>query len=170
METQANTQTKNLTAAQRLEGLEQAAIALDNAVRQVVLTQENIAQALKLLANKVDAIVKASNADQPLNDEVLSQIMVQNNVEELRRRVEDMKTLGLLKQVESLPKNGFVVGREVDPESKEVQNPRVQIAVSALSEESQAKIVGSKPGDLIDFGKDKLAVEIEEVYEIVEQQ
>lgn len=167
MEAHSQVETKNLTAAQRLEGLEQAAMLLDNTVRQVVMTQENIAQALKLLANKVDAIVKATNAQEPLNDEVISRIMIQNNVEELRRRVENMKAMGTIKAVEALPENGFIVGREIDQETKEVQNPRVQVAVENIAKESREKVIGSKPGDIIDFGKDKLALEVEEVYEIV---
>ena len=45
---------------------------------------QTLKEAIKLLGNKIDAIVKATMAGEDLNDEVLSRIMVENNVTELK--------------------------------------------------------------------------------------
>jgi len=161
--------TKNLTAAQRLEGLEQAVISLDNALRNTVNTQEMLHQAIKILGNKIDAVVKVERAGGDLTDEAISDMMVQNNVQELKQKVSDMVNSGLLVLTEEAKENSFVAGREIDPETKKVQNPRIQIALSALKQEARNLVLGKKAGDTVDFGKDKLSIELEEVYDIVTQ-
>lgn len=168
---QTQTQTKNkqpLTAAQRLEGLEESVRLLDQALRNVTNNLATITQALKLLGNKTDAIVKANSRGIALNDEIISQIMVENNVEELEQKVKDLVSAGLLAQSESISDTSFIVGRELDAETKKVVNPRVQIAYSTLNADVKEKLLGKKAGDVVNFGGDTLEVEIEAVYDIVQ--
>lgn len=156
----------NLTAAQRIEALENMVIGLDTAIRQIVNNMTNISEALKLLGNKVGAIVTASGSGSPITDEVISQIMTENRVLELKSKLNDLIQQGRLSPSEELSENSFFVGREIDAETGEVVNLRVQTAVAALAKDVRDALIGKKVGDLVSFGKDKLSLEIEEIYSI----
>lgn len=157
----------NLTAAQRLEGLEQAVTTLDGALRNIVNTVDMLHQAIKILGNKTDAIVKATNRGAEMTDETISAIMVENNVTELKQKVTDMVTTGLLVQSEIVEEQSFIVGREIDPDTKKVANPRIQIGMSSLTQAAKDMMLGKKTGETVDFGNGKLSIELEEVYRIV---
>lgn len=154
-----------LTASQRLDNLEQALMSLyqtaDNMARDLLMVKE----AIKLLGNKLDAVVKAANGNEGINDEVIAKLMVQNNVDELKNRVENMKTQGFLAAEETVTDNSFVVGREVD-ENGAVVNPRLQFTMTALPKETSEKIKGSKAGDIITLQEGKLKLEVLETYAI----
>lgn len=156
----------NLTAAQRIEALENMVVGLDTAVRQLANSMTTISQALKLLGNKVDAIVTASGSGTPITDEVLSQIMTENNALELKSRLNDLIQQGRLSPAEELSDQGFFVGREVDAETGEVANPRVQMAVAALAKDVRDALIGKKVGELVSFGEGRLSLELEEIYSI----
>ncbi len=166
MEQQKQEQPKR-TAVQRIDDLERGLMGMyqagDNLAKDIVTLKE----ALKLLGNKVDAIVKATMAGEDLNDDVLSRIMVQNNVEELKNKVSQLVVSGTLQPTEEpVDEKNFIVGREVDDTGK-VLNPRLQFVLGSLQPELQAKIKGSKVGDTIAFQEGKLKFEIQEAYSVV---
>jgi hypothetical protein len=156
----------NLTAAQRIEAIENMIVGLDTAVRQLANSLTTISQALKMLGSKVDAIVTASGSGSPITDEVLSRIMTENNALELKARLNELIQQGRLSSAEELTEQGFFVGREIDSETGEVVNPRIQMAVASLAKDVRDMLIGKKVGDVISFGEGKLSLELEEVYVI----
>jgi hypothetical protein len=153
------------SATERIQDLEQGTAAalqtLDVMARDVMVIKE----AIKLLGNKVDSIVKASERGQDLTDDVLSKIMIENNVEELRGKVTSLVTQGVLVSQEVVGDDSFLVGREVN-DAGEVVNPRLQFALQALQEDMRGKILGSKPGDVISLQEGKLKFEVLETYSV----
>lgn len=156
---------KQLTASERIDNLENTMMSLyqtaDNIARDVL----TIKDAIKLLGNKVDAIVKASVAGKPLTDENLASIMIENNVTELKGKVDGLITQGILVTEETVSADSFVVGREVD-ENGEVQNPRLQFAVASLQNDLKDKLIGQKTSSVVVFEEGKLSFEVMEVYKI----
>lgn len=153
------------TATQRLEDAEQVllqAIQTINMQSRDILTLKD---AVKLLGNKLDAIVKASVGGEPLNDEVLSRIMVENNIEELKQKIVNLVNAGALTASEVTTETSFIVGEETD-EFDEVVNPRLQFAVTALNPEARIKVLGAKAGDTVSFGDNTRGLRLLEVYEI----
>jgi hypothetical protein len=161
--------SENRTATQRIADLENAIMSLfhvnDNLTRDVMVLKD----AIKLLDNKVNSIVKASAAGESLSDEVLTRIMTQNNVEELAQKVTSMVAQGFLVQEEQVSENSFVVGTEIDDEGK-LQNPRLQFALKAIAPEYQAKLLGAKAGDTLLLKEGKLSFRVVESYKIQEPQ
>jgi hypothetical protein len=153
------------SASEKIKDLENATMAtyqtLDNMSRDILTIKE----AIKLLGNKVDSIVKASERSLPLNDDVLSKIMVENNVAELKEKVTNLVTQGILVPESVVGDNSFLVGQEVN-DLGEVVNPRLQFTVQALIEEMRDKVKGSKAGDTISFQESKLKFHILETYMI----
>lgn len=151
-------------ATQRIEDLEHALSSLyntaDNMARDLTLVKD----AIKLLGNKLDAVVKAS-ARGSLDDETIASIMVDNNVEELKNKVDTLISQGILVGEQSATATSFVVGREVD-ESGKVVNPRLQFTMAALQPEVREKLVGSMPGQTVTLQEGKLKFEVMEVYAI----
>jgi len=151
------------TASQKIEDLERGIMSafqtIDSMARDIMVIKE----AIKLLGNKVDSIVKASERGQPLNDDVLAKIMVENNVEELKEKVNGLVAQGVLASQELIDDDSFIVGREVN-ELGEVVNPRLQFALQALQEDMRPKLKGFRSGDVINLEEGKLKFEVMEVY------
>ena len=123
-------------------------------------------EAIKLLGNKLDAVVKATQRGEDLNDDVIGKIMIENNVQELKARVDQLVAAGtLVATLEPVDEQTFVVGQEVDDTGK-VLNPRLQFVLGALQGELLAKIKGSKVGDTVLFQDGKLKFEIQEAYSV----
>jgi len=161
----SNQQSDKRTAAQRIDDMERGLMALyqtaDNMARDLMTVKE----AIKLLGNKLDAVVKASNRGEQLNDDVISKIMVENNIEELKSKVTDLVNQGILVASEEVGEQSFVVGREID-ENGEVKNPRMQFVVSALNQDVRSKFPGAKVGQTLDLQEGKWKFEIQEAYAI----
>lgn len=158
------------TATERLEVLENTANSIIQAIQPLAnMAQDLMAlrEALKLLNNKLDAVVKSVNAGTALTDENLNQIMTDNNAKELQEKVAKMVSDGLLASAESVGKDSFVVINEADGTGK-VVNPRMQFLLSALqNEEIRAKLEGSKVGDNISVGDKGGSLNVLETYSIV---
>lgn len=165
MTTKNEQETSKKTASQRIDGLEAAVGQLYGVSDLMVKDLMTLKNAMKLLNNKVSAIVEATKSGQTLNDEVLDAIMIENNVKELDSKVKEMLTSGLVTTEEAISENSFVVGSESDENGK-VINPRIQFAIKALSQEFQEKLVGKKPGDTVSFADDKLIFKVTESYKI----
>lgn len=153
---------KKLNASQRLEKLEynmdEVSMHLNNMSRDILMLKE----AIKLMGNKVDAIAKAAQ----ISNETIDILMVQNNIDELKEKVDGFISQGVLVPSEAITASSFAIGQEVDDDGK-VPNPRVQFAVGALNPEMQEKLIGAKVGDKVSFSEGTLKFEVTEIYEIV---
>lgn len=158
------------TATERLEILENTV----NSIIQAVQPLANMAQdlmglreAVKLLNNKLDAVVKAINTNSPLTDEILGQFMTDNNARELEDKVIKMVSDGLLASTDTVGKDSFVVINEQDADGK-IVNPRMQFLLSALqNEEIRTKLEGAKTGTNIAVGEKGGSLNVLEAYNIV---
>ena len=159
--------TDNRTAVQKIADLENAVMSLfhvnDNLTRDFLTLKE----AIQLLDSKVNAIVKATSAGEPLTDQVLTRIMTENKAEELSNKVKGMIAQGFLEKEEQVSENAFVVGSEQNDEGVTI-NPRLQFALKALNPNFQAKLVGRLPGEVVDIEEGKLKFKVLESYLIKE--
>jgi len=158
-------QADKRTASQRIDDMERGLMALYQTADNMARDLMTIKEAIKLLGNKLDSVVKASNRGEKLTDETIAAIMVENNVEELKQKVQNLVTSGALVTAEEIGPNSFVVGREVAADGT-VQNPRLQFVVSALQPEIKDKFPGRKAGERIELQEGKWAFEVLEVYNI----
>lgn len=154
------------TASQRIEDLERGLMSLYQTADNMARDLMTIKDAIKLLGNKLDAVVKATAAGETMSDEVIAKIMVQNNVDELKAKVDNLVAQGVLKAGEAIGPNSFVVGREIS-EDGTVQNPRMQFVVSALQEGVRDKFPGAKAGETLVLQEGKWKFEVLEVYDLV---
>lgn len=157
------------TASQRIDDLERGLMGLYQTCDNMARDMMTIKDAIKLLGNKLDAVTKASNNGEKLTDEVLSRIMVENNIEELKEKVTALVAQGILVAAEDVTAQSFVVGREL-AEDGAIQNPRMQFVVSALNPEVKDKFPGSKVGQTLNLQEGKWRFEIQESYNIVTPQ
>jgi phosphomevalonate kinase len=160
---------QNLTAAQRLEGLEHAARTMDQAIGQMMNQVRIMTQALKLLSERVDAIVKASSSGTQITEESLNAIRASNQASELKAKVEELKALGVLVPSDEVTEQGFIVFREVDKKTGEVASQRTQLTVSSMTPEWRALFLGKKVGDLIEKEGVDYEIHLEEVYQIAQE-
>lgn len=154
------------TAGQRLDDLEkglgQLFQNLDNLFRDSNVQRD----AVKLLGNKVDALAKAIRRSEEPTDDTLSKIMIENNVEELKGKVDNLVKAKILVATDIVGKTSFVVGRELEADSDKIINPRLQFALTALQKEVGEKIDGHLVGDIIVVEEGKARFEVLEVYNI----
>lgn len=155
------------TASQRIDDLERGIMALYNTADNLVRDLLTVKEAIKLLGNKLDSVVKASERGQPLNDDVISKIMIENNVEELKQKTTNLINQGFLVASEEVTKTSFVVGRELDDKG-EVVNPRMQFVVGSLDPKVGDKFPGSKVGTILNLEEGKWKFEVLEVYAITQ--
>jgi uncharacterized coiled-coil protein SlyX len=158
---------KKLNAAQRLESLENAMALVDKTIHELFKSVENLRLAGKTLSNKVDSIISASSQGQQINDDIINKIMIENNVSELKERIEKLKASNQIIDGSEIGDMSLMVLREIDPDTNEVANPRVQIAFQLLAEPTKELLKGKKAGDIISMGENKLNIEVLEVYNIV---
>lgn len=154
------------TAGQRLDDLERALISLYQNVEGLGRTVNTIRDAVTLLGNKVDALAKANIRGEAPTDETLSQIMIDNNVEELKNKVEGLKKAQVLVPTDIVGEGSFVVGRELAADSDKVINPRLQFTLQALAKEVGEKIKGHLVGDIIAIQEGQVRFEVLEVYNV----
>jgi hypothetical protein len=166
MSNENNQVKKDKSAAERLSDLEQAAGYLHNTNDHITKDLVVLKNALKLLNNKVDAIVKASVSGEAITDEVLNRIMVENNVADLANKVTNMIVQGILVPEDAISANSFIVGSESDADGT-VTQPRIQFALKALSADLQAKLLGVKRGASVQFEEGKSSFNVIESYKIV---
>lgn len=165
----SNQQQDKRTASQRIDDMERGLMALYQTADNMARDMMTIKEAIKLLGNKLDSVVKASRNGEVMSDEVIARIMVENNIEELKEKVTNLVNQGVLQAAEEAGPNSFIVGRELGDDGK-VANPRMQFVVSALNPEVRDKFPGSKPGQTLELQEGKWKFEILEVYNIVTPQ
>lgn len=158
---------QNRSASQKITDLENALLSLYNLADSLTKDFNTLRNAMKLLNNKVNSMVKASVNGEEMTDAVLERIMVENNCEELAQKVTSMVSQGIVAAEEQVSENSFIVGSEIDDTDK-VINPRLQFALKALPAELQAKLLGTKAGDTVLLEEGKLKFKVLESYKIQE--
>lgn len=161
--------TDKRTAVQKIDDLERAMMSLYQATDTLAKEIGTIKEAIKLLGNKTDSIVKVTQRGEALSDESISKAMIENNVEELKQKVQNLIDQGLLQSEQTISENSFVVGREIDS-SGLVTNPRMQFVLSTLKEEIRSKFIGKAVGEILNLEEGKWSFEILESYSIVSQE
>lgn len=161
------TDTKKMTAAQRLEALEQAMALTDQTLGNVATNLQTVINALTLMSKKLEAVIRLGNEGKAINSANVASEIVEINVQELAEKVEDLKKKGLAVSAEEVQENSFIVGRELDPETKEVTNRRMQFPLFGLKKEKKDLLMGKKPGDVVLLESGRNLLEILEVYSIV---
>ena len=127
------------SASQKIQDLENAVMSLYQTLDNVIKDLGTVKEAIKLLGNKVDSIVKASANGEQLSDAVLSRIMIENNCEELANKVKLMLAQGVIVPQEQVADQSFVVGAELN-DAGETINPRLQFGLFALRPELREKL------------------------------
>lgn len=159
-------QAEKRTASQKIDDLERGVMSLYQTMDSMARDMGIIKEAVKLLGNKLDSVVKASARGEALNDEVIAKIMVENNIEELKGKVTDLVEKGILVSSDTVGPNSFVVGRELD-ETGKVENPRMQFITSQLNPDVKDKFPGAKVGQVLKLQEGKWNFEVQEIYDIV---
>jgi hypothetical protein len=155
-----------LSASQRLENLETGFMSLGNTVSQVINDMLIIKDALKLLDSKLDSVIKATNRGEALTADTISKIMIENEANALKSRVDNLVAQGIFVAKDFSDANSFYVGKEVN-EAGEVVNPRLQFGAVMYNEEVQARLLGSKVGDAVALVDPKIKFVVEEIYGVV---
>jgi hypothetical protein len=160
-------------ATERLEDLEKAIGQVIQMLQPMEIMAKDLIglkDALKLMNNKVDSVIKSVNEGGQITDERLSAFMVENNVKELADKVANMVGSGLLVASDTVQSESFVVINEVDPSGK-IVNPRMQFLLSALQhEEVRTKLTGAKVGTNLTIGDQGASINILEAYDIITPQ
>ena len=157
----------NKTATQRIEDLEKGLMSTFQVVEMMTKDILTLKDAVKLLNNKLDAVVKNSKSGLELSEDNIGAHMIANNVAELKAKVDSLVAQGILSPGDTVTDNSFIVGREIDS-TGQVVNPRLQVVFSALTELAKAKLIGAKVGDLIEIEEGKLKLELMETFSIVQ--
>lgn len=158
-------QADKRTASQRIDDMERGLMALYQTADSMARDLMTIKEAIKLLGNKLDSVVKASSRGETLSDEVIAKIMVENNVEELKEKVQNFVNSGALASAEEVGPNSFVVGRELADDGS-IANPRMQFLVQSLNPEVRDKFPGAKAGQILTLQEGKWKFEVLEIYNV----
>lgn len=162
-------QQQKLTAAQRIEGLENALSGVMRNNQILAGEIDNLRQTIGALARRLNATIKSGESGSLSNDSV-NDIITQENIAELKGKVDFLLEQGVLEASDSeITDRTFIVGRELD-EDRNVINPRIQFAVASVIPEMKDLLLGKKVGDVIknDQG-DGLLLEVVEVFNIPEK-
>lgn len=159
---------KQLTAAQRLMGLEQSAGALDQALYNQARQLSVVRDGLSLLHEKLNAVIKLMSLNAQVNDQAIDNMVEQVRVDGMKEKVSKLLEDSSIKSAEEVSNKSFLVVREINLETGKIVNPRLQFAISVLNEESITKLVGKKKGDAVNLlDSSPIAIEIEEIYDVV---
>jgi hypothetical protein len=157
----AEQQQDRRTASQKIEDLERGVMALYQTADQMARDVMTIKEAIKLLGNKLDSVVKLVG----LKDDDIARVMVENNVAELKGKVDQLVEAGILVPSQTINDSSFVVGSEIN-EKGEIVNPRIQFTLSSLNPELKDKIKAAKAGDTLELQEGKLKFQVLEAYDI----
>lgn len=160
------------TASQRIDDLERAVMSIFQVTNNMSRDNTLIKNALKLMDNKIGAIMKASVAGEPLTEEVISKYMKEQEVSELKDKVTNLITQGFLVAQDLIEDGTFIVGSEDEPDNADgtpgkVVHSRLQFTLQSLDPAIQEKLKGQKVGSTVVFKDDALVFKVREVYKVV---
>lgn len=153
------------SASQKIGDLENALMSLYQTADNMARDLMNVKEALKLLNNKLESVIKASAAGEAINDTVISRIMTENNVAELSEKVKVMVVQGIIAPSDQVADDSFLVGSELN-DLGEVINPRLQFAVYAIRPEQREKLKGLRVGDTVVMTEGRPKYKVDEIYQI----
>lgn len=161
--------TKKMTAAQRIEHLEGTIMGIYKNFDILANDIDQLRNTITGLAKRLNATIEAAESG-TVNNEQVNNIIIQQNVEELKAKVEFLVEQGVLKKSEEnvVGENSFVVGRELDGE-KNVLNPRLQFAFATLNETGKELVKGKTLGDLVKNENNDGHLEITEIFDVVDK-
>lgn len=157
-------QTK--TALQRLEGLESAASLLDQAIANLTTNLQNTMDAFSALSTRVEAIIRCGSEGLQINGQNISAKLIEIHTEDLKAKINDLVEKGLAVSSEEIKENSFVVGRELDPQTNELANPRIQFPLFGLKKELKEKLLGKRFGDTVQVSEGRNILEVMEIYDL----
>lgn len=152
--------------AEKFEILLKSVQTLDMAFADLAAKQQTVIESVLLLYKQLKALMAVLN----INEQHISAVAEQMEIEELKAKVESLKQQNILKEVEeaaAITENSFVVLRVLQNDGQ-VYTARLQVPVKLLSEELQKALMGLKKGDAAHVNN--LIYEVLEIYEILSQQ
>lgn len=155
------------SASERIRNLEETLVGTLKALGALDNEQQVIKEAIRLLGNKMDAMVKLIAAGQPLTETNIANVMVQNKADKMAENTQQMVTQGVLVKSDTVDANSFIVGREIE-DNGNVINPRIQFTVESAQDHLKAKVLGAKVLDRILVEEGKAQLEVLEIYSINE--
>jgi len=159
-----NDQKKNLTAAQRLDALEQGLAMVDSTIGELFNTLDRTTRAITLLSKKLEAIKRAAD----ITDDQIAKILQDIDIDDLKSRVDDLINKNMLKPSELIDiEKTLVVARELNRNTNEISNLRTQFLTFNLPENIKILFSGKKVGDIVDLGENRNLIEILEIYEVL---
>jgi hypothetical protein len=162
-------QTQTVTAAQRIEMLEKTTSTIRKMIELMAEEMDKIQQSQVALAKRLEATLKVAGSESGLSENSVNEFVINEQVKEYKEKVDILISQGVMTATEEVGDNSFVVGKELTKEG-EVVSPRTQASTKSLPEEVAKALLGKKVGDLVSFGDEKLAFQIDEVYDIAPPQ
>lgn len=157
-----------MTAAQKLDALENAFMTQNQQIEILADEIDRLRQQLVTVNKRLNASIKAAE-EGGVSGEAINKIILGENMKELEERVNFLKEQGVLvKNDEAEISDGqFVVGREIDTEGN-VTNPRVQFSVQSVDKVLKDSLYGKKLGAVVAYSESEDSLEVTEVYDIVD--
>ena len=166
LEKQMQNENKPLSGAQRLEGLEATAKALDMAVFQLTQQLSTTETAHRELSDQLKALITLLESGSPINETLVGQKRVDTKIEAMKASIADKVGLGVLAPTDTVAEDSFLVGSEYVTATGVTQNARIQVAMFAIkSEELRNSLLGKMVGDNV-VVSDTVSLSIQEVYKI----
>lgn len=156
-----------LTSVQRLEILEQQmelTVQETNARITLLVNEINKQKAInREIVTRINAIVQAGD-DGAISNKSVAELLVQQQVKELKTQVEQFVSMGVLAVSNDPVKQGdFIVGYEIDKEGN-IINPRTQLGINSLEVAAQLRLIGGVVGTVIEGEENELDFVISEIY------
>lgn len=156
---------KKLNTKERMQKMQEQIQQLHTANVALASSQENMRISVIYLQDKFDALVSLLEEGNEVNiKKAVDDRVVENNINVLKREVQDAVEKGALTSTEVAGPRSFVVAKETNKDTGEIEQPRVQIALTAMPEEIQQDFLGKVVGDVIE--KEENIIEIQEIYDI----
>ena len=163
-------ETQNLTAAQRLEGLEATAKALDMAAFQLTQQLSSVENSQRELSDQLKALIQLLGEGAAISETSVGQRRVDTKIALMKAALQDKIDSGVLSASDEVSETSFLVGKEVETATGNVQNARIQVALFAIkNEEMRASLLGKHVGDVVQIS-DSVSLEIQEIYAIAVEQ
>ncbi len=152
-------------AAQRVQALENMLLMQDQQIKALANEILDVRETTTALARRLSATVRAAETGTVTNSSV-NQILIEENVKDLENKVKFLVEQQVMVKSETgeVVPTGFVVARELNQETNEVVNPRIQFAMGSLAPEMIEKFSGKKVGDVVRYDDTAPALEIVESY------
>ena len=160
-------QKTNLTASQRLDGLEKSMGLVDQTIGNLSARVNNLVDAVLGLNEQYNTLLYALENNIQVNKENLDKISVEKKILNLKEKVEDLVSQGIMLKSDEVTKKSFLVLRELDLDGNVIV-PRTQLLVSmSFGPDLVASISGKKVGDTFKVEEDAdYVLEIQEIYEM----